>query len=83
MHNLFGDTDAVNLDIRPDGSYALSQPEHGDRVDELLRYVHFEPGRLRAAYRRRIYAAELPAAEADRFLNELEAGLTGYTYLEE
>jgi arginine decarboxylase len=83
MHNLFGDTDAVNLDIRPDGSYALSQPEHGDRVDELLRYVHFEPDRLRAAYRQRIYAAELPAAEADRFLKELEAGLTGYTYLEE
>ena len=83
MHNLFGDTDAVNLDIRPDGSYALSQPEHGDRVDELLRYVHFEPDRLRAAYRQRISAAELPAADADRFLKELEAGLTGYTYLEE
>jgi arginine decarboxylase len=83
MHNLFGDTDAVNLDIRPDGSYALSQPEHGDRVDELLRYVHFEPDRLRAAYRQRIYAAELPPAEADRYLKELEAGLTGYTYLEE
>ena len=42
-----------------------------------------EPDRLRAAYRQRIYAAELPAAEADRFLKELEAGLTGYTYLEE
>ena len=83
MHNLFGDTDAVNLDIRPDGSCALSQPEHGDRVDELLRYVHFEPDRLRAAYRQRIYAADLPAADADRFLKELEAGLTGYTYLEE
>jgi arginine decarboxylase len=83
MHNLFGDTDAVNLDIRADGSYALSQPEHGDRVDELLRYVHFEPDRLRAAYRQRIYAADLPPAQADRFLKELEAGLTGYTYLEE
>jgi arginine decarboxylase len=83
MHNLFGDTDAVNLALAADGSVTLSQPEHGDRVDELLRYVHFEPDRLRAAYRRRIYAADLSPAQADRFLKELEAGLTGYTYLEE
>ncbi|MGD2075210.1 MAG: biosynthetic arginine decarboxylase [Gammaproteobacteria bacterium] len=83
MHNLFGDTDAVNLEIEANGSYVLKQPEHGDRVDELLRYVHFEPDRLRAAYRRRVYAAELAPVQADRFLKELEAGLTGYTYLED
>jgi len=83
MHNLFGDTDAVNIDINADGSYHLSQPEHGDRVDELLRYVHFEPDRLRSVYRERIESAGLSAAEADQYLAELEAGLTGYTYLEE
>ncbi len=83
LHNLFGDTDAVNLEIRPDGSHALCQPEHGDRVDELLRYVHFDPDALRIAYQQRVREARLPAADADRYLAELEAGLTGYTYLEE
>ncbi|MDT8386684.1 MAG: biosynthetic arginine decarboxylase [Thiogranum sp.] len=82
MHNLFGDTDAVNVEINADGSYILCQAEHGDRVDELLRYVHFDPDRLRAVYRQRVQAAQLPAAEAARYLAELEAGLTGYTYLE-
>ena len=82
MHNLFGDTDAVNVEVKADGSYALCQAEHGDRVDELLRYVHFDPARLRAVYRQRVQAAQLPAAEAARYLAELEAGLTGYTYLE-
>ncbi|MCO6414543.1 MAG: biosynthetic arginine decarboxylase [Thiogranum sp.] len=83
MHNLFGDTDAVNLEINADGSYQLCQAEHGDRVDELLRYVHFDPDNLRIAYQQRVREAGLPAAEADQYLAELEAGLTGYTYLEE
>ncbi len=83
MHNLFGDTDAVNLEVHADGSFFLCQAEHGDRADELLSYVHFEPDRLRAAYRRRVQNAGLPAAEARRFLAELESGLTGYTYHED
>jgi arginine decarboxylase len=83
MHNLFGDTDTVNLEINADGSYYLCQPEHGDRVDELLRYVHFEPDRLRAVYRQRVKAAGLSATESRQYLAELEAGLSGYTYHEE
>jgi arginine decarboxylase len=83
MHNLFGDTDTVNLEIRADGSHRLCQAEHGDRADELLRYVHYEPDQLRAVYRQRIQAAGLPAAQARQFLAELEAGLSGYTYHED
>jgi arginine decarboxylase len=83
MHNLFGDTDAVNLEVNADGSFYLGQAEHGDRVDELLSYVHFEPDRLRAAYRRRLQNAGLSSSEARQFLAELESGLTGYTYHED
>lgn len=83
MHNLFGDTDTVNLEINADGSHQLCEPEHGDRADELLRYVHFEPKRLRAVYRQRVNAADLSVARARQFLAELEAGLSGYTYHED
>jgi arginine decarboxylase len=83
MHNLFGDTNAVDLDIGPDGTFTLSHAEHGDRVDELLRIVHFDPHRLRAVYRQRTRQAGLGARESQQYLSELEAGLSGYTYLEE
>ena len=83
IHNLFGDTDTVNLDIHADGSFSLINPEHGDRADELLAYVHFEPDKLRAVYRQRVRAADLSDAQARQFLSELEAGLTGYTYHED
>jgi arginine decarboxylase len=83
MHNLFGDTDTVNLEVGADGSHRLCKPEHGDRADELLSYVHFEPKRLRAVYRQRVEAAGLDPVQARQFLAELEAGLSGYTYHED
>lgn len=80
MHNMFGDTDAVNVETG-DGGWRLTEAERGDRADELLRYVHFEPEALRAAYRDKLAAAELgPGARAE-CLALLEEGLSGYTYL--
>lgn len=83
MHNLFGDTDAVNLEVLPDGGYRLSGAERGDRADELLRYVHFEPGHLRSVFRQRTRQAGLSRPLEQQYLSELEAGLSGYTYLKE
>ncbi len=80
MHNLFGDTNAVNVVIDGD-SWKLEEPEHGDRTDELLRYVHLAPEQLAQTYRRKIAQTNLPAAERTALLAELEAGLSGYTYL--
>jgi arginine decarboxylase len=82
LHNLFGDTDAVNVDLRADGSYVLAEPELGDTVAELLGYVHFDPAELRRVYREKV-AAAVPSERAEAVLAELEAGLNGYTYLED
>jgi len=83
MHNLFGDTDAVNVELTADGSYRLVDARHGDTVDELLRYVEFEPKRLMARYREKIAAAGLSGLERTACLQALEGGLSGTTYLEE
>lgn len=81
MHNLFGDTDAVNVSLRPDGGYNLLEPERGDTADQLLAYVHFEPETLIAEYDAKISRAELPKATATAYRRELTEGLRGYTYL--
>ena len=83
MHNLFGDTDAVNVELDPDGSYRLTQAEKGDAVDELLRYVHFDPDEMLACYRDKLGAASLDGATVEDYYRELADGLRGYTYLEE
>ncbi|HRD66064.1 MAG TPA: biosynthetic arginine decarboxylase [Candidatus Competibacter sp.] len=82
MHNLFGDTAAVNVELTEDGGYRLIEPSHGDTVADLLRYVRFEPEALLAAYRDKIEAADLDAARRTAYLAELAAGLSGFTYLE-
>jgi len=83
MHNLFGDTDAVNVVMTGDGAYCLKNADRGDTVDDLLRYVHFAPENLIASYRRKVVAAGLPEGSAARYLEILQVGLQGYTYLEE
>lgn len=83
MHNLFGDTDAVNIELDGAGGYRLVDPRHGDTVDELLRYVGFEPKRLLARYREKLNSAGLAGAERSTCLQALEGGLTGTTYLED
>jgi arginine decarboxylase len=83
MHNLFGDTDAVNVELLPDGGYRLAQPEKGDSVDELLRYVHFDIDHMLASYRDKLQHSGLPERKTDAFYEELKAGIFGYTYLED
>jgi arginine decarboxylase len=53
-------------------------------VDSVLRFVHFAPEELLAAYHAKVdAAAELTAAQRKSYLGELKAGLEGYTYLED
>ncbi|WP_455222273.1 biosynthetic arginine decarboxylase [Kaarinaea lacus] len=82
MHNLFGDTNAVNVELTND-SYNINQVSHGDSVDYVLRHVHYDTDEFIAAYKAKLNAAELHDAVRDNYFTELKAGLTGYTYLEE
>ena len=82
IHNLFGDTDAV--EVRTDGDgFAIAQQRRGDTTDVMLDYVGYKLDYLRAAYRARIDAADLPAEASKRIAADLEAGLNAYTYLSE
>jgi len=82
MHNLFGDTDSVNVCMQDDGSYKLNQEEQGDTVESVLRYVHFKADDLLKAYQQKIDTAGLKGSVRNLYFDELEAGLRGYTYLE-
>lgn len=83
IHNLFGDTDAVNIELDDNGGYRLLEPERGDSVDELLRYVHFDPDVMLQELRGKLDASDLEPEQRQSYFEELEAGLQGYTYLED
>jgi arginine decarboxylase len=85
IHNLFGDTDAVNVRLTSStaAGYELSHIKRGDTTDALLDYVGYDLQALRRAYRDKVVAAALDDATAARCYAALETGLTGYTYLQE
>jgi arginine decarboxylase len=84
IHNLFGDTDAVNVRLTAEGGgYEFSYIKRGDTTDALLDYVGYDLGVLRQAYRTKVAAAGLDDASAAACYAVLETGLTGYTYLKD
>jgi arginine decarboxylase len=80
IHNLFGDTDAIEVEIDECG-YKITTQRRGDSTDAILDYVGYKLPDLRVAYAEKVEAARLPAAEARLLAATLESGLTGYTYL--
>jgi arginine decarboxylase len=85
MHNLFGDTHSVQIELDPNSErgYKLLHPLHGDRVEQVLRYVQFEAQDLIDAYHQKFLKADLSKIEASEYLEILMEGLKGYTYLED
>jgi arginine decarboxylase len=81
IHNLFGDTDAVNVRLT-DSGYEFSHVKRGDTTDVMLDYVGYNLEALRNEYRAKIAAAGFDGSVAQQLESALEAGLTGYTYLD-
>jgi arginine decarboxylase len=83
MHNLFGDTHSVHVELNADGSYQFLNPLDGDTVSDMLRYVDFDPKDILNAYRNKLAASTLAKETQKHYLEELTLGLSGYSYLEE
>jgi arginine decarboxylase len=87
LHNLFGDTNAVHINLLDDGSYEIDDFIPGDRVSEVLNYVQFSAEklveRMRKDVDKAVRAGKVTAKEARQFLRFYEDGMDGYTYLEE
>jgi arginine decarboxylase len=86
LHNLFGDVNAVHIESGSDG-YRIRHIVEGDRVKDVLQYVSYDKRTLMDAMRESIERALSKGAmtfeESRALLQHFEAGLEGYTYLED
>ena len=82
LHNLFGDTDSVDVVLDDQGKPQLENIIKGDTVDRVLGYVNFNPSELLQALREQLDISQLTPSEKTHFLQLFEEGLNGYTYLE-
>ncbi|MBA1245597.1 MULTISPECIES: arginine decarboxylase [Pseudomonas] len=81
MHNLFGDTDSVNIYQTASGSVYHAGIETHDTIEDMLRYVHLSPEELMTHYRDKVASAKISPRERTVFLDALRLGLTRSSYL--
>jgi arginine decarboxylase len=86
LHNLFGDTNTVHVQLSADGDYDVKEVVNGDTVSEVLQFVDYTPGVLMTRMRNNVEQAlrkKLMTLEESRTLiNRFQAGMQGYTYLD-
>lgn len=86
LHNLFGDTNTVHVQLLPDGDYDVKDVVAGDTVSEVLAFVDYSPsdllGRLRANVEVALRKKLLTIEESRQLINRFRQGMIGYTYLD-
>ena len=86
LHNLFGDTNVVNVAINPDGSFEFAREFHGDSIADVLSYVEYEPKQLQENFRlvaeKAVRNGKISVAQRSRIVQAFRESLHGYTYFE-
>jgi len=83
MHNLFGDTHTIDLEIDENNELKIIATESGATVEELLDYVDFDSKSLLESYKRQLKESDIEQNIQRQYLAELRQGIYGYSYLEE
>jgi arginine decarboxylase len=83
LHNLFGDTNVVHIQMNPKG-YQIEYVVKGDKITEVLGYVQYDSEDLLESIRRRTEQAlqdnRITLEEAKLLLQDYELTLNHYTY---
>ncbi len=84
LHNLFGDTHAVHVDIE-NGQPKVCSIVEGDTISEVLRYVQYDEGDIVEKIQQQIQNAlvgnRIDSTEAKESIAAFKKALAGYTYL--
>ncbi|MCQ9326104.1 arginine decarboxylase [Neisseria dentiae] len=81
MHNLFGDTDSVNVYVRNDGSIEFAGMEEHDTIEDMLHYVHLSTNEVINKFEEKTRWAQLKAAERKLYTAEFLHALKQSSYL--
>ncbi|MEE2944222.1 MAG: biosynthetic arginine decarboxylase [Pseudomonadota bacterium] len=86
LHNLFGDTNVVTIDLRADGGFDLLHEQEGDTISEVMSYVEFDPQDCVAEFRKMVDEAistgALKSKDRKTLMGAYRDSINGYTYYE-
>lgn len=86
LHNLFGDTNVVSVELDEDGRLAYGHEVEGDTVADVLSYVEFDPKEMTVNFRslaeRAVREGRITAPQRKIIMQAFREGMQGYTYFE-
>ena len=85
LHNLFGDTNAVHIDLDENGNWEFKHEIEGNSMSEVLKYVQYDSAdlteRLRLSIEKALKEGLLTNAESAQLKKRFKEALEHYTYL--
>ncbi len=83
LHNLFGDTNSLDVKLSEDGTFEMNDLISGDTVTNVLNFAHFDTKKLIQSYEKQLIQSGLPREKSLSYLNELRSIFSQLTYLNE
>lgn len=82
LHNLFGDTNSLEVKLTDNGSFEISKLIPGDTITNVLNLAHFDTNNLLDSYQRQLASSNLSAENMELYLSELHSIFKQLTYLD-
>lgn len=85
LHNLFGDANAVHVELDEDGQWIIKHVVEGDTIEEVLSYAQYNPQQLlrqlRILIEKALKSGRLSNADSAKLQKKFKESLESYTYL--
>ncbi|MBA3239069.1 MAG: biosynthetic arginine decarboxylase [Parachlamydiaceae bacterium] len=85
LHNLFGDTNVVHVELEKNGEWKILRQIEGDKIEEVLSYVQYSPEKLMELLQDLIESSLksglLTPHESALIKKKIQQALESYTYL--
>ena len=86
LHNLFGDTHVVHIELHEEGGWWIEEIVKGDTANQVLEYMEYDVAELSPALardcERAVREGRMTVAESQALKRFYENELNGYAYLE-
>ncbi|MFY7698263.1 MAG: biosynthetic arginine decarboxylase [Legionella sp.] len=82
LHNLFGDTNSMDVLLTGNGQFEINDLVSGDTVTNVLNFAHFDTKKLLQVYEQKLLKSDLDGHKIQTYLNELRSIFTQLTYLD-
>ena len=82
LHNLFGDTNSLDVKLTGNGCFEINDLVSGDTVTNVLNFAHYDTKKLLQSYEKQLINSALDKEKILAYLNELRSVFTQQTYLD-